>query len=74
MKIIYDGKVYACSFSFALDMVSGKWKALMLWHLRDETLRYGEIRKKLEGITQKCSHKRLEIWKNTNLLQERCIL
>jgi len=34
-------------------MVSGKWKGLILWYLKDETLRYGEIRKKLDGITQK---------------------
>ena len=53
MKIKYDGKEYACSFGFALDMVSGKWKGLILWYLREETLRYGEIRKKLDGITQK---------------------
>lgn len=53
MKIKYDGKEYACSFGFALNMVSGKWKALLLWYLRDETLRYNEIRKKLDGITQK---------------------
>ncbi len=53
MRVKYDGKEYACAFNFALDMVSGKWKGLILWHLRDETLRYGEIRKKLDGITQK---------------------
>lgn len=53
MIIKYDGKEYACSFNFALDMVSGKWKGLILWHLRAEVLRYGEIRKKLDGITQK---------------------
>lgn len=53
MKLIYDEKEYACSFEFALDMVSGKWKGLILWYLRDETLRYGEIKKKLGKITQK---------------------
>ena len=53
MKIKYDGKEYPCSFGFALDMVSGKWKGLILWHLKDETLRYNEIRKKIDGITQK---------------------
>ena len=53
MKEKYDGKEYACSFAFALDMISGKWKGLILWYLRDETLRYGEIRKRLDGITQK---------------------
>jgi len=53
MKLKYDGKEYACSFEFALDMVSGKWKGLVLWYLADETLRYGEIKKKLGKITQK---------------------
>ncbi len=53
MKIIYDGKEYACSFEFALDIVSGKWKGLVLWYLKDEILRYGEIKKILGKITQK---------------------
>ena len=53
MKLKYEGKLYDCTFFLALEMISGKWKAPILWHLRDETLRYGEIRKKLEGITQK---------------------
>ena len=46
-------KTYQCPFEFALDMVSGKWKSLVLYHLSSGTLRYGEIRKKVEGITQK---------------------
>jgi DNA-binding HxlR family transcriptional regulator len=53
MKIVYNGKEYACSFEFALDIVSGKWKGLILWYLQNETLRYGEIKKILGKITQK---------------------
>jgi DNA-binding HxlR family transcriptional regulator len=53
MKLIYQKKEYACSFEFALDMVSGKWKALVIWHLSHGTLRYGELKKKLGKITQK---------------------
>ena len=53
MKIVYDKKEYACSFEFALDMVSGKWKGLILWFLSEETLRYGELKKKIGKITQK---------------------
>ena len=48
-----ESKVYQCPFEFALDMVSGKWKALVLYYLSEGTLRYGEIRKKIDGITQK---------------------
>jgi len=53
LSIIYEEKEYTCSFEFALDIVSGKWKGLILWHLSEETLRYGELRKKLGKITQK---------------------
>lgn len=53
MKVIYNEKVYNCSFEFALDTVSGKWKGLILWYLKDGTLRYGEIKKILGKITQK---------------------
>jgi len=53
MKVFYDGKEYACSFEFALYLVSGKWKGLILWHLSSGTLRYGELKKNLGKITQK---------------------
>jgi len=52
-KILYNGKEYPCEFGFTLDLISGKWKGLVLWYLQDGTLRYGEIRKKLGKITQK---------------------
>jgi DNA-binding HxlR family transcriptional regulator len=52
-KIICNGKEYNCAFEYTLGLISGKWKGLILWHLQDGTLRYGEIRKKLGNITQK---------------------
>lgn len=52
-KIICDGKEYNCAFEYTLELISGKWKGLILWHLQDGTLRYGEIRKNLGNITQK---------------------
>jgi len=53
MKIIYEEKEYACSFDLALDMFSGKWKVMVLWHLSHGTMRYGELRKASGKITQK---------------------
>lgn len=52
-KIICDGKEYNCAFEYTLELISGKWKGLILWHLQDGTLRYGEIKKHLGKITQK---------------------
>lgn len=53
MKIIYQEKKYACSFELALDMFSGKWNGLILWHLSNGTMRYGELRRASGKITQK---------------------
>lgn len=52
-KIIYEGKEHLCAFDFTLELISGKWKGMILWHLRNGTLRYGEAKKLLGHITQK---------------------
>lgn len=52
-KIVYEGKEHVCAFDFTLELISGKWKGMILWHLRNGTLRYGEVKKTLGNITQK---------------------
>jgi DNA-binding HxlR family transcriptional regulator len=44
---------YKCSVALALDVIGGKWKPLILWHLKDGVLRFGELRRILVGISQK---------------------
>jgi DNA-binding HxlR family transcriptional regulator len=52
MKI--RNKEYTCSVELTLDILGGKWKSLILWHLSDlGTLRFSEVKKTLPGITQK---------------------
>ena len=41
-----------CPVTTAQELISGKWKILILWHLSEETLRFGELMRKLPGITQ----------------------
>jgi Predicted transcriptional regulators len=36
-----------------LDIIDGKWKSLILWHLGESPLRFGELKKSLPKITQK---------------------
>jgi DNA-binding HxlR family transcriptional regulator len=40
----------ACPVTFTLDIIGGRWKALILWQL---TQRYNEIRKGIPNITEK---------------------
>ncbi len=39
--------------SAALGAIGGKWKPLILWHLLEKTMRFGELEKSLTSISQK---------------------
>ena len=48
------GKEYSCSMELSLAVIGGKWKPLILWHLRDvPTLRFSALRRTMPIITQK---------------------
>jgi len=36
-----------------MDLVGGKWKAVILYHLKDADKRYNELRKEMPGITER---------------------
>lgn len=44
---------YNCPFEVAIDIMDGKWKLYILWHLRNRTLRFSELKRRVPGITQK---------------------
>ncbi|NII82696.1 helix-turn-helix transcriptional regulator [Pedobacter riviphilus] len=46
------GKVYPCTVSLAMDLIGGKWKAVILYHLKDTEKRYNELRKEVPHITE----------------------
>jgi DNA-binding HxlR family transcriptional regulator len=46
------GKIYPCTVSLTMDLVGGKWKAVILYHLKDESKRYSELRKGLATVTE----------------------
>ena len=48
----FAGK-YTCPVEATLDLIGGKYKALILWHLIDKTLRFHEISKLIPRATPK---------------------
>jgi DNA-binding HxlR family transcriptional regulator len=42
-----------CTFQLVLRLLSGKWKAKIIWSLKDGALRFGELKRKLCGIKEK---------------------
>ena len=51
--ISYKDKDYKCAIEVTLDLIGGKWKALIVCHLAIGTLRYNEIKRTFPCITQK---------------------
>jgi DNA-binding HxlR family transcriptional regulator len=43
----------ACPMTLALDVIGGKWKGIILYHLRDETKRFNELLRLMPQITQR---------------------
>lgn len=50
---VFQDREYPCPVELTLGAVQGKWKILILWHLRDATLRYSELRRRLPKVTHK---------------------
>jgi DNA-binding HxlR family transcriptional regulator len=46
------GKTYPCTVSLTMDLIGGKWKAVILYHLKDLEKRYNELRKEMPAITE----------------------
>ena len=42
-----------CPVDFAFQRVGGKYKGRILWYLKDSVLRYGELKRIVEGISPK---------------------
>ncbi|KQT25303.1 HxlR family transcriptional regulator [Chryseobacterium sp. Leaf405] len=45
-------KAYPCTVSLTMDLVGGKWKAVILYHLKDNSKRYSELNKEIPSITE----------------------
>jgi len=57
-----------CPVVATLDMIGGKYKALILWHLVDDTKRFGELRRLMPQATQKMLTQQLRELEENNLV------
>lgn len=54
-----NGKYLLCPMAKLQKVIAGKWKIYILWILSHQTIRFGELHRKLNGITQSMLTKQL---------------
>jgi DNA-binding HxlR family transcriptional regulator len=47
------GVAVRCGLDAVLDIIGGKWKSLILWELAAGPCRFGELRRRVDGISEK---------------------
>ena len=57
-----------CPVEATLELIGGKYKALILWHLSDKTLRFNELRKLVGNATAKMLTQQLRELEAQNLI------
>lgn len=48
-----------CGLSVALALIAGKWKAPIVWELHERPIRFGELKRRMVGISEKVLYEQL---------------
>lgn len=63
-------RTYYCPVEVTLDMIGGRWKPLILWHLKEgRVLRHGQLKRLIPTITQKMLTQQLRQLEADGLVQ-----
>ena len=63
-----EAQGYHCPVDATLALIGGKYKALILWHLTDQTLRFGELRRLIPQATPKMLTQQLRELEENDLI------
>ncbi len=64
-------KIYYCPIELGLDLISGKWKPLLLDHLRGGSLGFEELSRRIPLATRRMLAKQLRELENDGLVERK---
>ena len=68
--IVYKGKQYVCHLDIGMELISSKWKAVILCHLNDGPKRFLELQRVVSGVSQKVINEKLKELEEDGLIQK----
>ncbi len=60
-----------CPVELAIRIIGGKWKPVIIWHLRENKKRFGELKREIKGITVKMLAQQLRELEHDGLIQRK---
>jgi DNA-binding HxlR family transcriptional regulator len=51
--VLLRGNKFHCAMDVTMHFIGGKWKTVVLWYLRKDKKRFGELKKHIPDITEK---------------------
>jgi DNA-binding HxlR family transcriptional regulator len=66
-----DISLEVCSYSHVLGIISSKWAALVFYALEAGTIRYSEMKKRIEGVSEKMLTQTLRQMERDGLVQHK---
>jgi DNA-binding HxlR family transcriptional regulator len=64
-----NNTVYHCAMDITMDYIGGKWKTVVLWYLRNKTMRFTELKKQIPDITEKMLSLQLKALEESGLVK-----
>jgi len=62
-------KHYNCAVELAVDVIGGKWRPVIMSHLKEGVHRYGELRRRIPDMSEKMLAQRLRELQEDGLVQ-----
>ncbi len=66
----YKNKKYVCAIDLGMELIRGKWKAVILCHLNDGPKRFLELQRITCGVSQKVLNEKLQEMEGDGLIRK----
>ena len=63
-----NNESYQCGVTLTLEMIGGKWKGVILWHLLNKPLRFSQLQRRIPKVTQKMLTQQLRELEHDDLI------